>query len=220
MSGPIRLTGDIAQTGPDRLRVDLGGTGAALSLTSAGFLADLDGVPLFSGRAELTSQDMSVFSALGDRALSGGADLILDGEARLDGSEFDLAVTGSGADLHIGQPFLDRLAEGTSRLTGQLRREGAILELVDGRFDSAALTLSATGKISPDATTLDVQARLKEAALLLDRVDGPFDLGGTVTQTGANSYRLDLTGDGAGAQVTADGILTTSEAGDDFSGPL
>lgn len=218
LSGPIRLTGDVAQAGPDQLQVDLEGTGPSLTLTSQGILSDLEGVPLFTGQARLSSRDVSVFSALGDRDLSGAAELNLDGAVQLDGAAFDLAVSGTGTDLRVGHVTLDRLAAGPARLTGQLRREGTQLELIDGRFDSAAVTLTASGQILPEATELAFEARLKEAALLLDRVDGAFDLGGTLTQTGPDSYDLNVAGTGAGADLAVDGVLTTDASGDVFDG--
>jgi len=218
LAGPVNLRGHVTQTEPDRLDVNVSGGGDSFGLIAVGALTELDDVPLFVGTAEVDSPDISVFSALAKRPISGEADVTAEGSVRVDLSAFDLDVGAIGADLHVGLGVADRLLKGRVRLDARVQRDGDNLRFQDALLTSDAVAMTGAGLIAPEATDLSFDATVKEAALLLRNVSGPLQLRGTAVQTARDTYDLNVTGNGAGAEISAEGSLETPEGNAAFAG--
>lgn len=218
LAGPLSIEGHVTQSGPDRLDVNVTGEGQSFDLIAVGALSALDDVPLFIGTARVDSPDISVFSALAKRPISGEIDVTVEGSTRVDLSTFDLDVAATSVDLIVGQGVADRLLAGRTRYNGKMRRDDDVLRLQEASIDSTAAAISAAGVIAPDATDLTFDATVKEAALLLRDVSGALNLKGSVRQTGPDRFALDVTGTGAGTDIAAKGTLETPPEGTAFSG--
>src|SRR5690606_25954075 len=98
---------------------------ANLELAAQSFVARLSGDIqdyAFNGDVALEAADITPFSGLAGRDVSGGLSLAANGELRPISGAFNLELDGTGSPLQISEPAADALLAGSTRLTGRIAR--------------------------------------------------------------------------------------------------
>lgn len=178
LTGIVDLTVDGARSG-DRLDIaDLTVSGSALTGQLAGIVTDLSGTPTIEGSVAANSSDISVFSNLAGRALSGQVNLTAQGGASTDLSDVVIDANASGQDLSVGIPDADRLLSGpvTFRVDAE-RRENRI-GLTELSFESTGLTINTSGQLGADGDRLAVKARLADISPFVAGFSGALSVDG------------------------------------------
>ena len=215
LPGPASLTGTLTRDPAGALSLDAQaratGVNAAIDATMAS--PDTGGEIIGSVLAEVA--DLSAFADLAGRPLSGGGEVMLSGQLSPDLATFDATALGRTRDLALGIPQLDALLAGEGKLDGRVTRTGPqSLRLTDVRVTTDALTVTATGDLSPEGAAGDLDIRLADVAPFLPGLSGPATLAGTATRdaSGATTLALDATAPGASARI--DGTLSPDLAFD------
>ncbi|MBD3785385.1 MAG: hypothetical protein IE922_00250 [Sphingomonadales bacterium] len=185
----------------------LNATARALQVTAQGMISSETGE--ITAKAALA--DLSVLGA-GYRGRM-DADAVLSIAQGL--RHYSLDATASG--LGIGQPEIDTILAGQSRLTLRAEdREGRIA-LQQLSLENPQITASARGTIEGALRRIALSARLANAALLAPGFPGPVTVDGTVTDDGAG-YLVDLRGTGpGGSAATVAGRMASDFATADLS---
>jgi translocation and assembly module TamB len=167
----------------------------ALTLDAPGATARLQ------GRLAASGSDLSARVDLGNLAqvLPGfagriGADITASGTP--EAARVTLAADATG--LRVGQPDLDRLLTGSSRLSGAVRLDQGNIRIEDLSLATSALDLTAKARAPGGGRDLDLVARLSNLGLLLPDFPGPVTVQGWALED-ASGYGVDLTGTGPGA---------------------
>jgi translocation and assembly module TamB len=200
-----RVTGRIELSGaPDALveigRFDIAGETYVLESSGTLDVADRDlGV---EGRARIRAQDLTVFSGIAGRPLSGSAELTVTGAGTLLGRAFDVVVDGQTVDLSIGLPEADRVVAGTTRLSLSARRDEEGLALRAFRLGSPVARVTAEGTLRSAGTVLNLSASIDDGSLVLPGLDGRHSLSLMAQGTGEVwNIRSSLTGATLGGSV-------------------
>ncbi len=197
LSGPATLNTDVTwQKGApvqlSRLRLE----GAGVDLTGSGTLDPARETLPVSGMADMSVADLSVFSRLAGRPLSGGLSLSVSGTGALRTGDFDITLTAEGQDLGAGLGDLDRLIAGASTLRLAARRADDGVFVSDLHLETRHLSAQASGGLAP-ADQLKFSARLADLSLLAPDFPGPVTASGTVRADGPDwRVALDATGPG------------------------
>lgn len=133
-------------------------TGADYALQASAKLGDLAGGLTVTGKADLTAADLSRFSALAGRPLSGAGSVQAQGSGTVLSGSFDMTATVTGQDLGVGVAEADRLLAGQSTIIlSALRDEtGTALRQLD--VTTRGLTAQASGTLA--STGSDIGATL------------------------------------------------------------
>ena len=126
-----------------------------LVLKSSSLLANIAGVvteisknPTFEGAASLASTDLSVFSNLAGRELSGQIELTAKGAVSADLTTLAIDATTRGTDLALGVEGIDPLLQGTVTLSAKSERSGDSATIENLTLSSAALNASIAGNLT------------------------------------------------------------------------
>ncbi len=187
LRGNTRLDASVRrnETGTTLREIRLVGNG--LKVTAQGQLAT--GANDVS--AEVRLDDLAVLGA----GYGGG----LQGKLRLIGNRVTLDGVGSG--LAVGQPQVDRVIGGNSKVTVALRFSDTGLVIEQADIVNPQISFAARGDVGEAGSTIGLQARLANLGLLVPEFPGPLVVGGTAIDDG-DGIILDLTGTGPG-QVNA-----------------
>ncbi|KGJ03364.1 autotransporter secretion inner membrane protein TamB [Paracoccus halophilus] len=109
-----------------------------------------------SGNINAEHRDLSRFSALAGRDLSGTADMQIKGNYALLGKGFDIEALVQGNDIGIGQDHADRMLAGQSRIALSARRDRTGINLRNLTVNARNLTAQAQGRL--DSNTADLTA--------------------------------------------------------------
>ncbi|MFP4405569.1 translocation/assembly module TamB domain-containing protein [Rhodosalinus sp.] len=173
LGSELSAAAQVAYTGGGPLRItDLDLDGATYGLTgdvrlsglSAGFEADLD--------AALAAQDISRFGPLAGRDLGGAANVTIDGTVTPLSGAFDLRIAGTGLDLAIGEPTVDRLIAGQSTLDLAARRDETGLSLQRLEIDTPGIAAEAEGEAATAGSRITYGVELKDLSLLSPAGEG------------------------------------------------
>lgn len=161
---------------------------------------------------QLTSADLSRFAGLAAQPLDGAADLALRGNVLPLTGAFRIDLSGNAQDLAIGQPRVDPLITGASRIALQAARDetGTRVDLFE--IVTTGTDLRGRARLSSDGSAVDLTARLLDAGLILEGVSGPVSL--TLgAQQQAETWAITLDAEAPGqttarltGTVTGDGI--------------
>ena len=141
-------------------------------LTVAGPDFGLDGYFLISGLtsgfvisvdADARHEDLSRLSTLAGRPLQGRADMSVTGYYHVLTRGFDIEAGVRGTDIAVGQPQLDRLLAGQSRIDLRARRDATGIEIDEFSIGTQRLTAEAQGYVNSGAS--DVTARISMPSL-------------------------------------------------------
>ncbi len=181
----------------DMSRLDLMGlmlSGSDYSATADLRIDDLDANMKGSGTVDVNADDLSRFSGLADRPVGGAISASLSGSGTATAEVFDVEIDVTARDLKSGIETIDKVVTGQTKLTGSAARNASGLEIRDLRLNGTSLTASAAGTLRKGRTNLDIDAELKDLALLVPEVSGPLTLTGDVSEnnSGLNgTARLD-----------------------------
>jgi translocation and assembly module TamB len=165
------------------------------------FAGAVSGLTL-DGRTWLNAADLAPFADLAGQPLSGALTFESRGTIALSTGAFDLVFDATGADLGIGNPTVDPLLAGESRLGGGVRRSPEGLAFEELHVATPAIEARIDGRYDFSAADLLVTAALADVAALTDRASGGIALEGTVRGSGLSpaldvaitADRLDLDG--------------------------
>jgi len=200
----------------DGLRIQ----GESYDLEGSGRVVSVDGGTDLSLKADLSAQDLSVFSGVAGRPISGAADVAVDLTYGLLKNSFDLAVRGRTTDLRVAQPQLDPLLAGQARLILEADRDetGTRLRRLDLEAPNVALTaradLTSTRSVVtadlnvPDASVIDPRATGTVAA----KVDARLNDGTWSYEISADGLQADIAATGTVGELDADAPLVTTDA--------
>ncbi|SFG21615.1 translocation/assembly module TamB domain-containing protein [Sulfitobacter dubius] len=192
---------------------DYGLTGeAAIDGVDAGLLTQL--------KMTLEAKDISRFSALAGRDISGATALALNGSVTPLGGMFDLAIAGGTDDLQIGIEQADAVLAGRTSLSMVAKRNetGTFLRELDLKNDALELTGDVELRSEDSRAALDFA--LADIGLVLPQYEGPVSVKATAVQE-ARGWVVDAVTDGPyDAALTVSGLATGDNAQIDFTADI
>lgn len=173
---PLRLTGlslngrDLALTGD----LSFDNLGQGIDVTAA---------------LDLQAQALSHYAPLAGMPLSGSAAGRVQGKMTLLTGAMDLEAQITGQDLKIGQPEVDNLLAGTSRIDASVLRDEAGLRLRRLNANARNLTATASGLLATGKSDLSAQIALPDLSVLGRGYRGAVNLNATLRdQNGERRY--------------------------------
>lgn len=133
------------------------------TITASGAIDGLTSGYTVNGQASAAIADMGRFSGLAGRPLAGRGVVQINGIGSLLGGTFDITTTVDGTDLRIGQPEVDALLTGQSRIDASVERDESGTNLRNLVVSANSLKATASGKIA--STGSDLAATLDFADL-------------------------------------------------------
>ncbi|ETX30867.1 translocation/assembly module TamB domain-containing protein [Roseivivax isoporae] len=185
-------------------------TGAGITTTGtvsvSGIANDLNIV--IAPDLSVVADDISRFSGLAGRDLSGAVDVQAEGTFEPVSGAFDMAVDGSATDIETGIPEVDGLVAGQLDLAIDAARNEAGIVLRTLNLASETLTATAEGRVGGNETDARFDIDIADMTRVRPDLEGRLAVAGTVVQDGED-YTLDLTGAGpGGARIDADVTAT------------
>ncbi len=236
MGSKVTLDGDFLLDGAEELQLsNFNLQGDNYSASVEGTIDGLNSGFTLDGLARVKASDISRFSGLAGRPVSGAITAQIKGTGSVLGGKFDIKFDALAQDLATGLNELDPLISGHSTMALNATRDESGLAIHYFGLNSAALTATVNGTASGDTATLTVKAGLDDLGRLIKEAPGPIDLqgkverkgplwSGSVLVEGSGDSEATLTGtyhtDGS-ANFTYDALLSRIERfTSDFSGNL
>lgn len=178
-------------------------SGDAFSLDGSGRIDGSDAT--FAG--DIQSEDLAAFSDLAQRPLGGRAELRVDLSAGLTSGAFDVAAEGRTSDLTISQEQFDRTFAGRATLDLAARRDetGTTLERLE--LTTPQASLSATARLTSDASSARADLDLADAARIDPRLSGPASVELTARGQG-DSWDIETQANLLGAELSYSGRIS------------
>lgn len=197
--GPLDFTGEASLDGRD-WTFEVRAEGPDLTLAADGVALDpLGPAGAVEGRISVNANDLSIFSELARRPLSGGLSVAVEGGVFFDLSSFGIKGTTTGRGLSIGQTEVDLLLAGDLALSIDASRSNNVIDVNTLTLTTNLLDLRTTGALGLDGSSLKLDGRLADVGAFAAGFPGPATVNGTIGQerTGGD-YRVDvnLTGPG------------------------
>jgi translocation and assembly module TamB len=197
LQGPVTLEVRGGRT-DDRVDIEnLSFGGENLIAQLAGVVTDLTDTPRFEGNISANAPDLSVFSSLANRALSGRLNIVAEGAVRTDLSEARVAGTANGQDVAIGLAEVDRLLSGPLTLELDAARNGNRVDITSFSMRTDTISADTQGQLGSDGETLQLQARLADVSPFVPGFSGALSVDGSVGRQG-ETLNLDIDADGPG----------------------
>jgi translocation and assembly module TamB len=175
---PLRLSG---------LRLQ----GETYGLDGALQVEGLDAALRLTTQAEARLDDLSRFSGLAGRDLSGAATAVVDGSFEVLSGQFDADVVIRGRDLTLDQPEADRLLAGESRIDLSARRTTEGIDLRGFTLSAGTLSAEASGRLGGGESDITAEIEFSDLSVL----GGPYG--------GALSADARLVEDARGQRISA-----------------
>lgn len=147
-------------------------------------ISGLDSGLEIDGSARLQASDISRFSALADRRLSGSITAQMTGKVAPLAGTFDVVADVTARNLTVDITQIDALSDGDTQLTLDAARDGSGTLLRKFQLQNAALDVTADGVVRSSGATLDLNATLTDIARLAPRLSGQVSMKGALLQTG------------------------------------
>lgn len=135
-----------------------------------------------TGSVNAALDDISRYSDLAGRPLSGRTDVQAGGSFEPLTGMFDIVATATGTDLTADQDQLDRLLTGETKISLSARRDQTGIQLRQARIEANALDVQASGTVSSNATDLNLKGSFADAAVLGPGFGGSVDISGRAQQ--------------------------------------
>ncbi|MEM0908893.1 MAG: translocation/assembly module TamB domain-containing protein [Pseudomonadota bacterium] len=161
------------------------------------------------GRFSLSAADLSVFSSLAGRDLSGRITASANGSVGFDGL-FDLSIDATSDSLALGLGGPDQLFAGQTRVTGGAARGGDGIAFQNLVVTNPQLNVAADGAVGARGADLRVSASLTDLNPIDARLGGPLSADLTVSGSAA-APQVD-------ARLSSDRITLSGTALDDLDG--
>jgi translocation and assembly module TamB len=153
--------------------------GQALVAEASGTIDGTD----FDGRIEIATDSIAPFSGIAGRSLSGGLNLVANGQVMPGTGGFDLALDGTGSDLTVDDPMVDRLLAGTVNLSGRLARTEAGITADDFTIANPQVQFTADGTYASDVADFNIALDLADLALVSEEASGALLVRGSARST-------------------------------------
>lgn len=166
------------------------------------------------GALVLGAQQLSRFAELVGQPVQGSAvTLRLSGTAALPGGGFDLAISGQGQDLGLGQPRLDPLFTGESTLNIEAVRDTEGTRIRRFLVEAPGASAYGTGSLADGALRGELELVLPDTTLVAEGLSGSTKLTAGVVQQD-DLWQVTLNGRGPGqTSIAASGDLTIGADG-------
>lgn len=182
-----------------------------ISLTSAFFALDGNGQVELAERdmffglsARFESSDLSPFSRLFGRDLSGRAAFDVTAEGRVVGGLVNFALDGETEDLTLSIEKVDPLLAGRTELMAELTRDTTGVSLNALRLASPEVEIVGAANLATRSGRVDMNARLRDVALVLPGANGPAKI--RIDADGVDGrWTYGLEADGAGGALDLSG---------------
>ena len=182
-------------------------------IAAKGVAVDPLGTPDVSATLSAASNNLSIFSDLAGRPLTGTLSIDAEGNIVSDLSAFDVAASASGSGLSVGIAQADQILAGDLSATIDAKRDGDTIDIGTLRLSTNLLNVDASGALGQNGSDIDLDARLADIAPFVSGFSGPLTVTGTIGQQSDRRYTVDIAADGpGGARATVAGT-----AAEDFS---
>ena len=177
--------------------------------------AEIDGLDSgfnVDGTASVQADDLSRFSGLAGRDLTGAVEAEITGSGAPLGGSFDFDLSAVARDPSIGIKQVDNLIRGTTRLVLQAARDQEGLTIRRFNLNGTALTADAKGTVKSGDTNFSFNAKLDNLARVIPKLSGPFTITGDATQTDTG-FKGKVRAHGPnGSFATLDGVMSPEGA--------
>ncbi|MGR3496936.1 translocation/assembly module TamB domain-containing protein [Citreimonas sp.] len=161
-----------------------------------------------SGTIEAAIGELSAYSQIADRPLSGAISLTATGNATPTAPSFDIVAKAVSTDLEVGIEAADRLLQGRTEiaLDAALTADGTlVIDALD--LDGTNLSGSIDGRIADSGGAVDMDLRLADIGVVAPQLSGPATLRGTA-QSDGGPWTVDIDAGGPGGiAATIDGTI-------------
>ncbi|WP_254429182.1 MULTISPECIES: translocation/assembly module TamB domain-containing protein [unclassified Ruegeria] len=157
--------------------------GKALSAQVQATVTDPTGEPSGEGEARIDVPDLSLFSGMAGRDLTGSVTANFQGSGDLATRAFDIQGNLDADDIQVGIDFVDKLVNGRTTLTVDAQNGDQGLEVRNFRLQGSAITANASGKVAREAGGLNYFVQLDDVARITQTLSGPLTLEGNVAPT-------------------------------------
>ncbi|MFZ5750541.1 MAG: translocation/assembly module TamB domain-containing protein [Pseudomonadota bacterium] len=183
--------------------------GAGLAAQGDLTIGGLDSAATVAGSVTVSAADLSRFSGLARRPVSGSAALTLDGRYALLTGAFDGTLSVTGGNLGVGEARIDALLRGTSRAALSARRSTEGTEIRSLEVTAGSLTASAQGWLRDGASDLAATVDLADLSVMGGGLRGSVRAETSLKQSGGRTrLAIDGNADGLGVgQAEIDRVL-------------
>ncbi|WP_254447309.1 translocation/assembly module TamB domain-containing protein [Ruegeria sp. HKCCA5426] len=157
--------------------------GKALSAQVQATVTDPTGEPSGNGEARIDVPDLSLFSGMAGRDLTGSVNANFQGSGDLATRAFDIQGNLDADDIQVGIDFVDKLVKGRTTLTVDAQNGDQGLEVRNFRLQGSAISANASGKVAREAGGLNYFVQLDDVARITQTLSGPLTLEGNVAPT-------------------------------------
>ena len=187
-------------------RLTLNGAGIDV-LADATILGPENGLRTQSNIA-MSVTNLGRFSTLTGQELGGGAALTLISTiSPLDGF-FEVLLNGETNNLEVGIDEVDAIIAGKGDISLLAERDTAGTRLRGLRIAADGGEITANANLTSNGLDAKFDVALNDVDLVIDGVNGPARIGGSMTQTnGEAPIRFDISGTGPSAQINATGAV-------------
>ena len=184
-------------------------TGSGLALNGSGQVGSLATGFAVTGKAAAQIADLSRFSGIAGRQISGAGVAEVAGTASILGGTFDLTTAITGTNLRIGQTELDALLSGQSKIEASVARTEAGTDVRRLELRAASLTASVTGKIATNGSDLVANLNFADLSAMGRQYRGTLSSKAAFSGTlQAGKIQVEGAGSGLGiGQTEADQLL-------------
>ncbi len=173
--------------------------GETYGLDGNAVLSNTDEILELKGEAQTRVDDLAVFSGLAARQLGGAAKLDLTFDAAPLAGTFDVIAKGSGRDLALGDARVDAVLAGVSTLDIRALRDADGLSVMLNTVETEQAQLTGRAQLMSGGSTVKLDGRLSNGALVLKGFDGPVELDIAGQEDSARNW--DVTADIQGNQI-------------------
>ncbi len=212
LQGPVTAEFDGARQGDQITIRQASVNGNALTAQASATIDDPTGNIAVDGQAKLRVPDLSLFSGLAGRDLTGSVSADIAGRGAKGDKDFQVTGNVIADAIQTGIAPVDALIEGRTTLNVDAEnddKQGITIKTF--ALNGTALTASASGHLDRQSGGLDFSARLDDLQRLSPVVSGPITLTGNVAPTGSGGLEGDMRLDGPESSFAAlKGTVDTS----------
>ncbi|MEL7178867.1 MAG: translocation/assembly module TamB domain-containing protein [Pseudomonadota bacterium] len=169
----------------------------------------------FRTTANLNAQiaGLERFATLIGQQIGGGAEVAVQADVTpLDGL-FNIVLSGQTDDLSVGIAEADRVLAGRGTVAATAVRDTAGTRLENLRVQTDAASLRANADLTSEGAEAQLNASLRDVALVLPDTSGPAAIAGDVTQRADGTIAFALEGTGPAVTFETSGTINPSDTG-------
>ena len=188
--------------------------GKAVSAEAIAKLTGTEGAYALSGNATVDAPDLSLFSALAGRDLTGNLQAKAAGSGDLSNRQFDVQLNATARDVTSGIPQVDALIQGRTTLAVDAANTDQGLNIRAFDLQGTALSAEASGNLQDPTGTIRFKAALDELKRVIPTLSGPLTATGDVKPEGNGlTGKVEINGPES-STVALDGHVETDGTAD------